>query len=448
MNKNLFSLVFLIGYVLFSNEVKSHEVSHFSKEIWNQWRLANGVTIYGNFLYSNKDTLVLKLSNCGICSVSIQQLVPQDQLLAKTKIKNYQRQLQNTLLPQPETTTPSAARSSPGMMMIVLTIIFVMSGIILRKTARYIRYSVPLCLTVSVVLLSSFLNHQKKISATDLTLLIKAFAPYKEWVQTRYDQQYFYVSSNGIPQHPMMAGIRSWQNQVPLPQTYTGNNSWSIPIQPQWSDTPLSTRNNFFRGAIALAVNGIPVFNALNNRGEDALLAGELDQWGGHCGRADDYHYHVVPEQLSSRAELPLGFALDGFAIYGKREPDGSALQVLDNCNGHLYGDNSYHYHASSQYPYSIGAFRGRVQIDPRTPAPENQIIPQAFTKPIRPPGKPLRGATIQQCEATGINEYTLTYQFGSQTGKVQYRWNQQSVSFYFYPPNGTPDSAMYPIKK
>jgi len=448
VNKSLLSLIFLIGSVLLSNGVKSHEGAHFSKEIWNQWRLSNGTTLFGNFLYSKKDSLVLKLSNGQICAVSTQQLVPQDQLLAKTKIKKYQQQLQNTFLSLPQTASQSSAQSLPGMLLIVLIIVCVISGFIIRKSANYIRYSVLLCLAISVVMLSSFLHHQKKISATELTLLIKAFAPYKEWVQTKYDQQYFYVSSNGLPQHPMMAGIRSWQSQIPLPQPYTGNNSWSIPIQPQWSDTPLSTRNNFFRGAIALAVNGIPVFNALNNRGEDALLAGELDQWGGHCGRADDYHYHIVPEQLSSRAELPLAFALDGFAIYGKHEPDGSTMQVLDNCNGHLYGDNSYHYHASSQYPYSIGAFRGRVQIDPRTPAPENQIIPQAFTKPIRPPGKPLRGATIQQCEATGINEYTLTYQFGSQTGKVQYRWNQQSVFFYFYPPNGMPDSAVYPIKK
>ena len=46
-------------------------------------------------------------------------------------------------------------------------------------------------------------------------------------------------------------------------------------------------------GAIALAVNGMPIFNALNNRGDDAYLAGELDDWGGHAGRADDYHYHM-----------------------------------------------------------------------------------------------------------------------------------------------------------
>jgi len=45
------------------------------------------------------------------------------------------------------------------------------------------------------------------------------------------------------------------------------------------------------KGAVAIAPNGVPIFNPLNNTGEDAYAIGELDQWGGHCGKADDYHY-------------------------------------------------------------------------------------------------------------------------------------------------------------
>ena len=54
---------------------------------------------------------------------------------------------------------------------------------------------------------------------------------------------------------------------------------------------------------------------ALNNRGDDALLAGELDDWGGHCGRADDYHYHIAPTHLQTVVgkKVPIAYALDGF---------------------------------------------------------------------------------------------------------------------------------------
>jgi hypothetical protein len=127
----------------------------------------------------------------------------------------------------------------------------------------------------------------------------------------------------------MMLGIRSWQQQVPLPQPYTGRNAWQIPLNPRLAQQPISARDNLMRGAIALAVNGVPIFNALNNRGEDAYLAGELDRWGGHCGRGDDYHYHTAPVHLEKIVGQgkPIAFALDGFPIFGYTEPDGSPVK-------------------------------------------------------------------------------------------------------------------------
>ena len=137
------------------------------------------------------------------------------------------------------------------------------------------------------------------------------------------------LQSNGLPEHGMMIGIRSWQQQVPLPQPYTGRNAWQIPLNPRLAQQPISARDNLMRGAIALAVNGVPIFNALNNRGEDAYLAGELDRWGGHCGRGDDYHYHTAPVHLEKIVGQgkPIAFALDGFPIFGYTEPDGSPVK-------------------------------------------------------------------------------------------------------------------------
>ena len=135
----------------------------------------------------------------------------------------------------------------------------------------------------------------------------------------RWDGTWLYVESNGMPDHGMMAGITNWQQQVGIPQNYYGDNAWQIPLSPQLSDNPVSTRDNLFRGAIALAVNGVPIFNAPNNRGEDAFLIGELDDWGGHAGRADDYHYHAAPLHLQEIVgdAAPIAYALDGYPIYG-----------------------------------------------------------------------------------------------------------------------------------
>ena len=263
------------------------------------------------------------------------------------------------------------------------------------------------------------------IPKTSTGFIDSAFTPNKPSVTTRWDNTYFYVSSTGIPAHNMMVGITSWQQQVPLPQNYTSTNSWSIPLQPVYASVPLSTKSNFMKGAVALAVNGIPIFNALNNRGEDSYLIGELDNWGGHCGKGDDYHYHAAPLHLSSTSGLkPIAFALDGFAVYGTKEPDGSNMLALDTCHGHIVSNGVYHYHGTTNYPYVVGAMKGKVSTDPLTPAPENQILPQAFSSPLRPATTPLSGATITAYTSTGTNAFKLTYQIGTSFGYVDYSWD------------------------
>ena len=139
-----------------------------------------------------------------------------------------------------------------------------------------------------------------RLAAAMTVDIADAFAPFEKRgdIKTRRDDRWFFVESNGVPDHPLMIGIRSWQQQVPLPQKYVGDNAWQIPLHPVPAANPATTKDRFLRGAIAVAVNGIPIFNPLNNRGEDALAIGELDDYGGHCGRADDYHYHVAPVHL------------------------------------------------------------------------------------------------------------------------------------------------------
>ena len=213
-----------------------------------------------------------------------------------------------------------------------------------------------------------------------------AFAPYSN-VSTRFDSTYFYVESNSIPDHQMMVGIRTWNAQVPIPVSYTGTNAWSIPLQPQYAENPLSIETDFQRGAIAIAVNGVPIFNPINASGEHAKDLGELDDFGGHSGGAEDYHYHTAPLHLESTSGTkPIAYALDGFAIYGSLELDGSPMEPLDQYHGHEAADGSYHYHGTDEYPYLIGAMRGEVNLDRTFEAPNTQIEPQPRATPIRPP--------------------------------------------------------------
>ena len=270
-----------------------------------------------------------------------------------------------------------------------------------------------------------------------------AFAPFEQRraIATRRDENWFYVESNGIPDHPLMVGIRNWQQQVPLPQPYTGANAWQIPLHPVRAAEPALTKNRFLRGAIAVAVNGIPIFNPLNNRGEDALAIGELDEYGGHCGRADDYHYHVAPVHLEKVVGkgMPIAYALDGYPVYGETEPDGSPVQPLDALGGHEDGQGGYHYHALKQYPYLIGGFRGEVTER------DGQVDPQPRAQGVREALPPLRGARIVGYESPGADTRKVVYEVGGRKGSVEYTVAKDgSARFTFTDPAGRTTTDTY----
>ena len=270
----------------------------------------------------------------------------------------------------------------------------------------------------------------------------KAFARYNPDAKIRWDDDYLYVESNGLPNHQMMVGITAWQQQIPLPQPYTGNNAWRIPLKPVPAKNPMSAKENFFRGAIALAVNGVPVFNPIKNDGRtDTNLAGELDQWGGHCGRGDDYHYHVAPlhlEKIVGKGN-PVAYALDGYPIIGYDEPNGSKAKDLDWMNGHKDADGHYHYHATKTYPYINGGFFGEVTYR------GGQVDPQPRAQPVRQFLRPLRGAKITGFTSTKPNAHTLTYEINGKKGTVSYVIaDDGSVTFKFVDTSGNTETQTY----
>lgn len=269
-----------------------------------------------------------------------------------------------------------------------------------------------------------------------------AFARFVNLVKVRWDELWLYIESQGLPDHEMMTGIRAWQQQVPLPQDYTGDNAWQVPRTPRLAATPQSAKTGFFRGAIAIAVNGIPIFNPIKNDGvTDTFLAGELDLFGGHSGRADDYHYHIAPVFLNggdpSRA---IAYALDGYPIYGYDEPDGSPCRPLDALNGHDDPRLGYHYHATKTYPYVNGGFRGEVHQE------GGQVEPQPHEHPLREATTPLRGAVITAfARSEDGKTFTLTYELRGKKGTVEYTLQADGdVHFVFTKPDGERTEATY----
>ncbi len=274
--------------------------------------------------------------------------------------------------------------------------------------------------------------------------IAETFEPFAKLnaVKYRQDDDFFYVESNSMPDHRMMVGITAWQQQVPIPQPYFGDNAWRIPLDPVVAKNPMSAKSHFFRGAIALAANGVPIFNPIKNDGRtDTLLAGELDEFGGHCGRGDDYHYHIAPTHLQGIVgkDKPIAYALDGYPIYGYTEPDGSEVQGLDEFNGHSTPQLGYHYHATKKYPYLNGGFHGEVkEVD-------GQVDPQPRAGGVREALPPLRGAKITGFESKDNKSFSIKVEVGRETRYVNYFLNQDgSVKFDFVDGNGKVKTETY----
>ena len=437
---------FIAIFILQGTNLMAHSGGHYHKGggiKLNTWRLKSGEIVKGNFSFAKDDKIFLEQEEGVMKAIVMGDLITQDQQLAKFKIKKYTEL--NYL-----NTTDSEIENYNYYKYLPLCLLILIGCIVYSINKNYIKsyvFQSRLGLsTMSILFIFSILIACSKSTTTNsdntivtpivnpITVTIpktssafmdSAFAAFKPSISTSSDNNYFYIASTGIPSHNMMIGITNWQQQVPITQPYNGTNSWSIPLQPVYATIPLSTKTNLMKGAVAVAVNGIPIFNALNNRGEDSYKIGELDNWGGHCGKGDDYHYHAAPMHLSTLNGLkPIAFAVDGFPVYGLKEPDGASMIALDTCHGHNGTNGLYHYHGTTDYPYVIGALKGKVTLDPNTTAPENQVIPQAFSKPVRPATTPLSGAAITDFVTVGTNSYLLTYKRGTKNGYVKYSWD------------------------
>lgn len=185
------------------------------------------------------------------------------------------------------------------------------------------------------------------------------------------------INGNGLPSHA--AGTSLVQASDPAhaydpnpnaiaPQTIARG----LPGNPQVNATPTCAG-----GMIGVRLTGARLFNAVDGENRDALAWEIQDSCQGHPQNTGAYHYHSVSacvQKDTPGQHSPLvGYAADGFGIYGNQGEGGAALTNadLDECHGHTHtvtingvSVSQYHYHATKEFPYTLGCFRGTpVQV-------------------------------------------------------------------------------------
>ena len=273
------------------------------------------------------------------------------------------------------------------------------------------------------------------------------------------DSSYAYVSSSGLATHAMMDGITASNLQVPLGQNFFGASAWKIPLNPALATTTTTATD----GPIGVAINGVPIFNPCkqggcnaSQGGGDTKLLGELDVCNGHAGRADDYHYHAAPTCLMAGKPAsywdthPLGWALDGFAIYGYNNADGSVATRDGVCGGNTSAvsnsPSGYSYHVTDASPYVLACFRG-------TPSPD--LAGQAAKySPIRQPPVtpfPVLAMTLATDASDGyqVLQFSATRSFTStETGADSYANAAGTYRIRFKPVTGSALTALLALSQ
>jgi hypothetical protein len=180
-------------------------------------------------------------------------------------------------------------------------------------------------------------------------------------------------TTNDLPSHP--TGSFPISPQDPAYQYDRNPNAIrtqdfavDLPAEPQLAAGPTCAP-----GAVGILVTGAVLFNALDAPGRDAVAHETQDACQGHPQEAGAYHYHSISTCIDDK-RLPdghsalVGYALDGFGIFGRYDEGGKLLSSadLDECHGHVHAipwDGRtvvmYHYHATWDFPYTVGCMRG-----------------------------------------------------------------------------------------
>jgi hypothetical protein len=239
------------------------------------------------------------------------------------------------------------------------------------------------------------------------------------------DDTYAYLASDTYPAHTKMTGIAGTNDQVPVPAP--GYRS-PVRLAPVRGSAPIS-----IDAALGIAVNGVPIYDyssqgnvdlTIYDPAADTVITGELDACHGHAGRGDDYHYHASPTcmiaAMANRGpEAVLGWAFDGYPIYGDANPDGSAIAPgeLDLCNAKADPTYGLRYHTSPTPPYIVQCLEGEFDL---TMAP--RVPPLSGPMGGRPPGtKPPGGVTHLTLTEGSNGSRTMSYDHVGQTYHITY---------------------------
>ena len=209
----------------------------------------------------------------------------------------------------------------------------------------------------------------------------------KDSVTLEFTNSDLIVRSHNLPNHPTAVFPDRWRLLDGNPNFIQEQRQvWRIPLEPRVNPRHVAVDPHNENGAlpggpIGVACNGVIFFNPFDADSVEAIW--RLDRCCGHPSPGFEYHYHKYPVCVKSpwaddgTAHSPLiGFAFDGFPIYGPYEAAGelakdSTKNPLNEFNVHYDEARGWHYHVTpGKFPHLIGGYWGVAHVRNRAPRP------------------------------------------------------------------------------
>ena len=239
-------------------------------------------------------------------------------------------------------------------------------------------------------------NAASNVKIVNTTSSIKK-AKWNTTVKLTYSKDSVVMQPDGIPNHPRDAYYAvPISQEIVIPDATTAkvvkdptkaqSYKFTIPIKPKYTSNVTTTS----LGSIGVMISGAVLYNPYEGDGKTVAMASNfnitdsngitasfVDKCAGHpTPNMGAYHYHGLPSCVTSQVDKVskpshiIGYALDGFPIYGDRDINGKQVSTksLDKCNG-IYSATPefpkgiYHYVllGTADARSSISCFHGEV---------------------------------------------------------------------------------------
>ncbi|EQC37100.1 hypothetical protein SDRG_05327 [Saprolegnia diclina VS20] len=215
---------------------------------------------------------------------------------------------------------------------------------------------------------------------------------------------FLYVSSTGIPDGVFGPFPNAYNPHTIKQKAYT----FVLPRSPTWSNVPSPVLPD---RPIGVMLNGIPFYSYMDSSGNSLRNPASanyliLDACNGYVDGAGAYRYYAAPDCLldalndvAGTTSPVIGYALDGYPVYGRYDSTGAVPLDLDACNGKWHADGRYGYHVTDTPPYTINCFHGVVPTTTGAPLYRSLSTSSAIT--ISSAAPRIRDATSERRPGT-----------------------------------------------